>query len=91
MFITMNLLSWLILGTLLGLCANIADPTSRPEDSINTLVLANISAVFGGLMASFLLDINFFTFNVIALTIALLTSIFSLFIQRNIPVFNIRR
>jgi uncharacterized membrane protein YeaQ/YmgE (transglycosylase-associated protein family) len=87
----MNLLSWLILGTLLGFFANVADPTKQPEDSINTIVLANISSVFGGLMASLLLDINFFTFNVITLTVALLTSITALFIQRNIPVFNIRR
>lgn len=80
----MNLFSWIILGGLAGIIANMIDPRPVQGGLLGTIVLGIIGALVGGFFSNIIFGIDITGFNLTSLAIAVLGALLLLFIGRAI-------
>lgn len=72
----MNILGWLIVGSLAGWIASLIAPTDVRQGWVMNLVVGVVGAIFGGLLWSFLIGMNFVgTFNTFDLATLLIATL----------------
>jgi uncharacterized membrane protein YeaQ/YmgE (transglycosylase-associated protein family) len=78
----MTLLGWIIFGLITGIIANLIDPQPEEGGIVGAMVLGILGAVVGGFLANIVVGESVSGFNVLSFVIAILGSLFLLFIGR---------
>ncbi|MFI5205333.1 MAG: GlsB/YeaQ/YmgE family stress response membrane protein [Candidatus Paceibacterales bacterium] len=79
-----NILSWLVFGLKIGVIASVIDKSARDGGNLGTIMLGVLGALVGGLLANVVLGTNLSYFNFGTFSIAIIGSLFLLFVQRSI-------
>ncbi len=77
-------MGWIIFGLVVGILANVIDPHPARGGILAAIVLGIAGAIVGGFLGSLILGIGISGFNLSSLAIALLGSLFLLFLGRTI-------
>ena len=75
----MNILTWIILGFVAGVGANLLFPESAKGGVISAVILGIVGAIVGGFISSILLGIDISGFNLTSIIIAVVGSLVLLF------------
>lgn len=78
----MNVLSWLIFGTIVGIITNAIDPAPNRGGLLGSIFLGIVGAVVGGFLANLIFGINITGFNVTSFLVAIAGSLLLLFIGK---------
>jgi uncharacterized membrane protein YeaQ/YmgE (transglycosylase-associated protein family) len=78
----MNIISWIVFGSVAGILANIIDPAPSKGGLLGAIVLGILGAMLGGLLSGVVFGVNISGFNLQSLVIAVLGSMLLLFLQR---------
>lgn len=78
----MNIITWILFGLLVGLVANILDPTPSRGGLLGSIVLGIIGALVGGFLSSLLFGISITGFNFTSFAVAVLGALIVLYIGR---------
>lgn len=78
----MNILAWVVFGTIVGTIANLIDPRPSAGGIAGSVVLGVVGAVVGGWLANLFFGVGITGFNFQSLIIAVLGSLLLLLIQR---------
>lgn len=78
----MNILSWLIFGTIVGIVANAIDPTPNRGGVLGSVLLGIVGAMVGGFLANLVFGINITGFNVTSFLVAIGGSLLLLFVGK---------
>lgn len=78
----MNLIFWIIFGLLVGIVANLIDPYLEEGGWLGTIILGILGAILGGFLGNLVFGIGISGFNFPSLAVAVLGSLFLLFIGR---------
>lgn len=78
----MTIFTWIVFGLIVGIIANIIDPKKEEGGLIGAIVLGILGAMLGGFLANLLFGIGIDGFNLTSLAIAVLGSLFLLFVGR---------
>lgn len=78
----MNFFSWIIFGLIIGIIANLLDPEPEKGGILGTIILGVVGALVGGLLANLVFGIGVTGFNFTSFVVAILGSLFLLFVQR---------
>lgn len=78
----MNLATWIILGVVAGIIANIIDPRPVQGGLIGAVILGVVGALVGGFFSNLIFGIDVIGFNLTSLAVAVLGSLLLLFIGR---------
>lgn len=71
----MNFLSWVILGLLIGVVANLIAPEKDAGNFLEILILSSLGAILGGFLANLLLEHSLPYLNFPSLLIAFLGAV----------------
>jgi uncharacterized membrane protein YeaQ/YmgE (transglycosylase-associated protein family) len=78
----MNVFSWIIFGTIVGIVANAIDPTPNRNGVFGSIMLGIVGALVGGFLANLMLGITVTGFNVTSFLVAIAGSLLLLFIGK---------
>lgn len=78
----MNLLAWIVFGSITGLVANIIDPYPSRGGLIGAAVLGILGAIIGGFLGNLVFGVGVSGFNFSSFAVAVLGSLLLLFISR---------
>lgn len=78
----MTIFTWIVFGLIVGIVANVIDPKKDEGGLLGAGILGVLGAVLGGLLANLLFGIGINGFNLTSLAIAVLGSLFLLFVGR---------
>lgn len=78
----MNIFSWFIFGTIVGIVANAVDPAPNKGGILGSILLGVVGALVGGFIANLLLGINVTGFNVTSFLVAIAGSLLLLFVGK---------
>lgn len=78
----MNILSWLIFGTIVGIVANAIDPAPHKGGILGSILLGMVGALVGGFIANLIFGINVTGFNVTSFLVAIAGSLLLLFVGK---------
>lgn len=78
----MNIVFWIIFGLLTGIIANIIDPHPQKGDWLGAMILGILGAILGGFLGNIVFGIGISGFNFPSFAVAVLGSLFLLFISR---------
>ncbi len=79
-----NLLSWLLFGLVIGVVASVIEDSRERGGNLGTIMLGVLGALMGGLTANVVLGTNISVFNFDTFSIAVIGSLFIIFVQRSI-------
>ncbi len=77
----MDILSWIIFGSIVGIVINAIDPTAEGR-YVRSIILGITGAIVGGITTNFLLKGNFVGFNELSFFVAIIGSLSLLFIGK---------
>lgn len=80
----MNILSWIILGLVAGVIANMVDPAPSRGGIVGSIILGILGSVVGGFVANILLGLTVSGFNLTSFIVAVLGSLLILALARAI-------
>lgn len=80
----MSILSWLIFGMIVGIIANIIDPSPSRGGLLGAVGLGIGGALIGGFLASLIFSTGISGFNLSSFFIAVLGSLILLFVERSL-------
>lgn len=78
----MNILTWIVLGLVAGVVANLLDPAESQGGVIGSIVLGILGAVVGGFLANLVFGQSVTGFNIESVVIATLGSLMLLIVGR---------
>lgn len=78
----MSFLAWIIFGLIIGIIANLIDPHPDRGGIVGAIVLGIAGAVIGGFLGNLVFGIGITGFNFPSLSVAVLGSLFLLFLGR---------
>ncbi len=78
----MNVIFWIIFGLVVGVIANVIVPYPQEGGWLGTMVLGILGAILGGFLGNMVFGIGISGFNFPSLAVAVLGSLFLLFIGR---------
>lgn len=78
----MGVISWIVLGLIAGLIANILDPRPARGGALGAIVLGILGALVGGFMANLIFGFSITGFDFQSLIIAVLGAMFLLLVGR---------
>lgn len=78
----MNFVFWLIFGLIVGSIANLIDPYPQEGGWVGAIILGILGAILGGFLGNLVLGIGISGFNFPSLAVAVLCSLFLLFISK---------
>lgn len=78
----MNIILWVLFGTLVGVVANSTDPSSNARDITRSVFLGVIGALLGGLAANIIFGVTLSYFNFTTFLIAIAGSLILLFFSK---------
>lgn len=78
----MTIFTWIVFGLIVGIIANVIDPKKEEGGLMGAVILGVLGAVLGGILANLLFGIGITGFNLTSLAIAVLGSLFLLFVGR---------
>ncbi|MDO8429002.1 MAG: GlsB/YeaQ/YmgE family stress response membrane protein [Candidatus Daviesbacteria bacterium] len=78
----MNIITWIIFGTVTGIIANFLDPSPDQGGAIGSIILGILGGVLGGFLASLIFGIGISGFNISSFIIAITGSLMLLYASR---------
>lgn len=78
----MDILSWLLFGTIVGIVANAIDPAPNKGGMLGSVLLGIVGAVVGGFLANTILGVSITGFNVTSFIVAIAGSLLLLFVGK---------
>ncbi len=78
----MNILFWIAFGLIVGVIANLIDPEPSQGGWLGAMILGILGAMLGGFLGNMVFGIGISGFNFPSLAIAVLGSLFLLFIGK---------
>ncbi|HSX18979.1 MAG TPA: GlsB/YeaQ/YmgE family stress response membrane protein [Candidatus Saccharimonadales bacterium] len=79
----MSIVSWILLGLVVGLIANALDPKPASGGIIGAILLGIVGAIVGGFLGQVVLGTGITGFNLGSIVIALIGSLIVLFLARS--------
>jgi uncharacterized membrane protein YeaQ/YmgE (transglycosylase-associated protein family) len=78
----MNFLSWIIFGAIFGVVSHFIDPVGKRDGLVGSVILGVLGALLGGFIANLIFDVDLSNLTFTSLSIAVIGSLFFLFVQR---------
>lgn len=78
----MNIISWIIFGTIVGIVANAIDPAPNRGGILGPILLGIVGALVGGFLANLVFGIAVTGFNVTSFLVAIAGSLLLLFVGK---------
>lgn len=78
----MNILLWIIFGLMVGIIANLIDPSSTKGGVLGSLILGILGAVLGGILGNIVFGIGITGFNFPSIAVATLGALLIMFVER---------
>jgi uncharacterized membrane protein YeaQ/YmgE (transglycosylase-associated protein family) len=76
----MNVVSWILFGTIVGIVANAIDPSPNRGGILRSVFLGIVGALVGGFIANLVFGITLTSFNVTSFLVAIAGSLVLLFV-----------
>lgn len=80
----MNILSWVLFGLIVGLVANVLDPSPARGGLLGTIVLGILGALLGGFLGDLIFGVGVSGFNLSSFIVAVIGSLVLLFVGRSL-------
>lgn len=78
----MNIIAWVVFGLIVGLIANVIDPSPSQGGLLGSIVLGIVGALVGGFLGDLIFGVGVSGFNIESFMLAVLGSLLILFIGR---------
>ncbi|MBI2600419.1 GlsB/YeaQ/YmgE family stress response membrane protein [Candidatus Daviesbacteria bacterium] len=78
----MNVLSWIVLGFIAGVVANLIDPSPAKGGILGVIILGIAGALLGGFLGNLLFGVSVTVFNLQTFLVAIAGSLLLLFMGR---------
>lgn len=78
----MNLLLWILFGLLVGVIANIIDPSTSRGGVLGSVILGILGSILGGILGNMVFGVGITGFNFPSVALAVLGALLLMFAER---------